>query len=206
MRLKRPSALAAVAVAGALVLTACGGGGTGGAEARPSAEPATASAPASAAADFNDADVMFAQMMVPHHAQAIEMSDVVLGKEGVDPEVDALAQRIKDAQGPEIAQMTGWLQQWGQPAPHTDGASMGGMDHGGGMMGADDMQALSDADGPEVSRLFLEQMVEHHRGAIEMAEAEVADGQNPDAVALARAIVDAQQAEIEEMQGLLGSE
>jgi uncharacterized protein (DUF305 family) len=134
------------------------------------------------------------------------MSDVVLGKEGVDPEVGALAQRIKAAQGPEIAQMSGWLESWGEEAPSTDGSSMGGMDHGGGMMGDDDMQALSDADGAQASTLFLEQMIEHHRGAIEMADAEVADGQNPEAVALAQAIVDAQQAEIEEMQGLLGNE
>lgn len=82
-----------------------------------SAKPST-SAPATSAAasaDFNDADAMFAQKMIPHHAQAVEMSDIILAKEGVPAEVTDLATRIKAAQGPEIEKMTGWLQSWGQP-------------------------------------------------------------------------------------------
>lgn len=207
MRIKRPTVVAALAVTGALVLSACGDGGTGGAAATQAPEATTATSPA-AATDRNDADVMFAQMMIPHHAQAIAMSDVVLGKEGVDPEVTALAEQIKAAQGPEIEQMSGWLESWGEDVPSTDGSmgddgSMGTMDDGDGMMADDDMQALSDADGAQASTLFLEQMIEHHRGAIETARTEVSEGQNPEAVALAQAIVDAQEAEIETMQEML---
>jgi len=155
----------------------------------------------------NDADVMFVQMMIPHHAQAIEMSDTVLAKDGVDERVVELAQRIKDAQQPEIDQMTGWLEDWGAEVPDTSMGSMEGMDHGGmgGMMPEEDMQALEDADGATASRLFLEQMVQHHTGAIEMAQTEVADGQDPVAVELAQKIAADQQAEITEMQDILAS-
>jgi uncharacterized protein (DUF305 family) len=76
-----------------------------------SAEPSAAGTPA--AGPHNDADVMFAQMMIPHHEQAIEMSDMILAKDGVNGEITELAQQIKDAQAPEIAQMRGWLAGWG---------------------------------------------------------------------------------------------
>ena len=64
---------------------------------------------------FNKADVKFAQTMIPHHEQAIEMSDILLAKSGIDPEVTKLAQQIKDAQGPEMTTMTGLLTAWNQP-------------------------------------------------------------------------------------------
>lgn len=147
----------------------------------------------------NDADVMFAAMMVPHHAQAIEMSDLILAKSGVDPQVADLATRIKGAQGPEIAQMNGWLAGWG--------ASMGGMDHGGhddGMMSEAEMGALQQStDGAQAGNLFLTGMIKHHEGAVRMAQTELADGENPDAKQLAEAIITAQQAEITKMQELL---
>jgi len=154
---------------------------------------------------FNQQDVDFAQMMVPHHEQAIEMSDVILAKEGVDPAVADLATQIKDAQGPEIEQLTTWLEEWGSPMPESD--SMESMDHGSmdGMMSEEDMTALQDAQGAEAGRLFLEQMIVHHQGAIEMAQAEVDSGKNEDAVAMAQQIVDTQQAEISTMENLLAS-
>jgi uncharacterized protein (DUF305 family) len=74
--------------------------------------PTTTSAAAEA---HNQADVMFAQHMIPHHQQAIEMSDMILAKQDIDPRVVELANQIKTAQGPEIEQMQGWLKQWGQP-------------------------------------------------------------------------------------------
>ncbi|GAA1989752.1 hypothetical protein GCM10009777_26230 [Microbacterium pumilum] len=153
----------------------------------------------SAAADFNDADAMFVTMMIPHHQQAIEMSDTILAKDDVHPDVAELATKIKDAQAPEIEMMQGWLEDWGVD----DGDPMGGMDHGDRMMSEDDMAALNAASGPEASRLFLEQMIMHHQGAIEMAETEIESGQNPDAVALAHKIVEDQTAEIATMQDLL---
>lgn len=154
------------------------------------------------AADANDADVMFASMMIVHHEQAIQMSDIVLAKDGVHPEVVELAEAIKTAQGPEIEQLQGWLDDWGVDP---DEGQMDGMDHGDGMMTEDDLAALEVADGAEASRLFLEQMIVHHEGAVEMAQPQVDDGSNPDAVELAQTIVDAQTAEIQEMQDLLAT-
>ena len=155
---------------------------------------------------FNDADVMFAQMMIPHHEQAIEMSDVILGKEGVDPEVTDLATQIKAAQDPEIAQLNIWLDEWGAPQPDE---SMG-MDHGDmgdesmdGMMSEEDMQALDGAEGAEAGRLFLEQMIVHHEGAVEMAQTEVEDGSNKAAIEMASTIVTSQSSEIQTMEDLL---
>lgn len=152
----------------------------------------------SASSGANAADQMFLMMMIPHHEQAIEMSDVVLTKDDIDPRVLDLAQRIKDAQGSEIEQMEAWLDDWGMGH-----GGMGGMDHGDGMMSEDDMQALEDASGAEASRLYLQQMIEHHEGAVEMAEDAVEDGQHPDVIALAQQMADAQTAEIAEMEQLL---
>ena len=174
-----------------------------------------------ATAEFNDADVTFAQGMIPHHQQAVEMSDMLLGKQGINPDVVALANEIKNAQGPEIEQMQGWLQEWGAsstPAPTStdmpghnmpghqmpaDGemGDMPGMAGGGHGM----MSALQNAQGAEASRLFLTQMIEHHKGAITMAQQEIDNGQFPAAVEMARNIVSSQQKEIDTMQGMLNA-
>ena len=147
------------------------------------------------AASANSADEMFAMAMIPHHQQAIDMADLVLAKSGVDPVVLELASDIKAAQQPEIDLMTGWLADWGVAS-----GGMEGMGHGGGMMSDDDMDALEAADGAAASALFLDQMIEHHEGAIAMAEAELEQGQNPDALELAEKIITDQTAEIEFMQ------
>jgi uncharacterized protein (DUF305 family) len=84
-----------------------------------------------------------------------------------------------------------------------EGMDHGGMDHGGGMMSEEDMSALMAASGAEFDRLFLEQMIEHHTGAVEMAVTESAEGQNTDAIAMAGTIRDTQNAEIAEMRQLL---
>ena len=155
--------------------------------------------------DFNTADVMFAQMMVPHHVQAVEMSDVILTKDGIDPRVITLAQEIKAAQQPEIDALNGMLETWGIPAAPMDSMDMGHGGHMDGMMTEEDMAALDATTGTEASRLFLEQMIVHHEGAIEMAQMEVASGINPDAVAMAQTIIDAQNVEIETMREILQS-
>ncbi len=209
--MKQAMTMTAAAVATVLSLAACGSDDDATAGTTMSSTSTASPSEGSAAeGEHNEADVMFAQMMIPHHAQAIEMSEVVLAKDGVDTEVLDLAERIKDAQQPEIDQMSGWLEAWGAEMPDMSMGSMDsmeGMDHGGmgGMMSEQDMQALEDADGAAASRLFLEQMVEHHTGAIEMAQAQVADGQNAEAVALAETIIVDQQAEITEMRDLLAS-
>ncbi len=156
------------------------------------------SSPSTSDEAFNDADVDFAMNMVAHHQQAIEMADLVLDKEGVDERVINLALAIKEAQGPEIDLMNDWLDAWSE-------GGMSGMDHGGGMMSDEDMAALENAAGPEASSLFLEQMIEHHQGAITMAQDELASGENDDATALAQKIIDDQTAEITEMQDLLAT-
>src|SRR4051812_8528701 len=146
--------------------------------------PATASGgetPTPAGEAHNQSDVMFAQHMIPHHQQAIEMSDVVLAKQGIDPRVTDLAKQIKAAQGPEIQQMQGWLTQWGSPQMpmpsgmpgHGDMPGMSGMPGMTGMMSEQDMAALQNAQGVEASKLFLTQMIAHHEGAITMGQNEI---------------------------------
>ncbi len=147
--------------------------------------------------DVNDADVEFVQGMIPHHEQAIEMSEMVIA-DGEDPTVLTLAEQINAAQGPEIDQMNTWLDDWGiEPTGSHD---MDGMD---GMMSGDEMNAMSETMGAELDRMFLEMMIRHHEGAIQMAEIALDEGANADVLALAQAIIDGQQAEIEQMESML---
>jgi uncharacterized protein (DUF305 family) len=155
-------------------------------------------------ATFNAADVTFAQGMIPHHQQAIDMAELVPSR-GTSPEVAALAQQIAAAQGPEIATMTSWLQAWDQVVPVDMGMDhsshdMGAMD---GMMSADDMERLGGSKGAAFDRMWVEMMIVHHEGALTMAQREVAEGKDPAAVALARAIIEGQSAEIAAMRSLL---
>jgi uncharacterized protein (DUF305 family) len=150
-------------------------------------------------ADHNQADIMFAQMMIPHHAQAVEMSGIILAKPDMPAEVTALATKIKAAQAPEIAQMTGWLSGWNVPTMMSDHSGHGMT----GMVDDDGIEKLKSATGTEAARLFLEQMIGHHEGAIDMAQQEISAGKFPDAVKLGHDIVDAQQAEITQMKQLL---
>lgn len=190
----RPATSAAIALTLALAVTGCASVTGSG--------PGASSAPSSASASaFNATDVMFVQMMIPHHAQAIEMSDTLLAKDGVDADVRELAENIKAAQQPEIDRMEGWLTAWGAEMPGAGG--MAGMGHDNGMMSDDDMSTLAAASGPDASRLFLEQMIVHHEGAIEMAQDELDSGSSPDVRELAEAIIIAQTAEIATMRTLL---
>lgn len=150
---------------------------------------------------FNDQDIMFAQMMIPHHAQAVDMAEMILAKDAINPQVTGLAEKVHDAQGPEIALMASWLEGWGE-STEVPGHAGHGME---GMMSEGDMQALQDATGDDAERLFLEQMIAHHMGAISMAQTEIENGQNPDATALAQQIMHDQRGEIETMNKLLTS-
>ncbi|MDZ7881666.1 MAG: DUF305 domain-containing protein [Mycobacterium sp.] len=213
----------AALAASALFVSACSGTASDGEASSVTTSMSTSVGAPAAAGTHNDADVAFAQGMIPHHEQAVEMSDMLLRKQGVDPVVVSLADKIKGAQAPEIATMQGWLQQWGVPAaPAMSGADMPGhnmpghdmsgggamgdmpaMGGGHGMMSDADMAALQNAQGVDAGRLFLEQMIEHHQGAIVMAQQEIDNGQFPAAVDMARSIVSSQQAEIDEMQTML---
>lgn len=159
-------------------------------------------------ANYNATDIGFAQGMIPHHAQAIEMADLALTNTK-NPDVLALANKIKAAQSPEIVKLSGWLRDWGQTVPST---ASGSMDHdmsgmGGmmmdGMMSQADMDRLETSTGTEFDRLWIELMIQHHEGAVKMSKTEVAGGKNPDAIALAQVIISSQQAEITTMESLL---
>jgi uncharacterized protein (DUF305 family) len=195
MMKKTTTVTAGLVLTAALTLTGCA---TTGAGSTPDTS-SSASADSSTSAQTNDADLAFVQMMSPHHEQAIEMSDSLLEKTGIRPEVTALATGITEAQVPEIEQLSAWAEQWGVE-------EMSGMDHDmDGMMSDSDMQELDGAEGTEAEQLFLNQMIEHHTGAIEMARTEIDDGQNPDAIAMAEDIVRTQEDEISRMRTLLGS-
>lgn len=153
------------------------------------------SAPAGQAG-HNQADVAFAQQMIPHHQQALDMAGLVPGRT-TNTKVADLAGRIRKAQDPEIRQMTGWLTTWGA-APASTGMTMPGM------MSDADTTHLQGMKGAEFDRMWLRMMVQHHQGAIDMARTELAQGGSADAKALAQKIIDGQQAEITEMNGLLG--
>lgn len=146
------------------------------------------------AADHNEADVTFAQQMIPHHRQAVDMAAPVPQHTG-NAQVIALANQISQAQQPEIDQLTGWLKQWGS-AEMADHGSMSGMVDTG------DLGTLRDS---AYDRKWLQLMVEHHRGAIDMARTELAQGGNADAKAMAQRIVDSQQAEVDTMTALLAA-
>lgn len=232
-------ALGAASAALLLALTACGDSGTEESTATTNSAATTSVSAENGAAEHNDADIAFAQGMVPHHSQAIEMSDMLLTKQGIDPRVVDLAQQIKAAQGPEIEQLNAWLTAWGQgtaattttgmnmtesipmgtgmqmpeapvviPPAGTSEMDMPGMEGGEGMegmMSAEDMAALRDAQGVDAAKLFLNQMIEHHKGAITMAQTEVEDGQNAQAKAMAQNIITTQQQEITTMEQILST-
>ena len=190
-------AVLAASAAIALATSACGSSdnsmqgsmsGTGG----------MATSTSSATATGESGDVAFAQMMIPHHEQAVEMADLALGNDSASADVKALAGQIKAAQDPEIQTMQGWLAQWGASQ------SSGSMDHGsGGMMSDDDMSSLMGASGPEFDQMWLTMMIEHHEGAIEMAQDVLATTADPDVEKLATAVVEGQEKEITTMKGML---
>jgi len=190
--------LASMSLAAALLLAGCSTGTDGGMAGMDHRTASTSPTP-SASFDANSADQLFVQMMIRHHQQAIEMADMILDKDGVDSRVSDLAEQIKDAQGPEIDTMQGWLGDWGVDSGHAH--SMGD----DGMMSQDDMTALKNATGTDAARLFLEGMIGHHEGAISMAMTELAGGQNSDVTGLAQQVIDGQSAEITTMNEILGS-
>ncbi|MBH0022915.1 DUF305 domain-containing protein [Salinibacterium sp. SWN248] len=192
----RFAATAAIALTALLTLSGCAN-----AMEEAGSNPDSSPTESVVVADANSADVMFTAMMIPHHEQAVEMADMVLGKDGIDERVVTLAQEIKAAQGPEIELMTSWVEGWG--VGMTDG--MDGMGNGDGMMSDSDMADLEAANGDDASRLFLEQMIVHHEGAIDMAELEIDSGQNEDVLALAQEVMDAQTTEISLMRSIISS-
>ncbi|MFI9288676.1 DUF305 domain-containing protein [Streptomyces werraensis] len=208
--LVRRTAVVAASGVAAVALAACGGSddtgsaGHSGHQATDSAS-AVASAPASQG-QHNAADVAFAKGMIPHHRQAVEMADLAPGR-ARSAEVKKLAAEIRKAQAPEIEKLSGWLTSWGGTVPaedamdHSMHGSMEGMD---GMMSAEDMTALGNASGKAFDTAFMEMMIKHHEGAVEMARTEQSDGVHAQARKMAADIIASQSAEIEQMRKLLG--
>ena len=208
----RVAALAAAATAlAAAALTSCS------TATQPEVQSATsATTTAAQAAEHNSADVMFAHMMIPHHEQALELAALVPDR-STNAELQTLAKTIAAEQQPEIDAMNALLTQWdampgmqgmpGMPGMadmpgHGGTGGMGGMGMAG-MVDAATMTKLTTLSGQPFDVLWLQSMIAHHQGAIEMAQTEIADGINPDMVNLARNIVTAQQAEIDQMQRML---
>ena len=206
-------------VAATVLLTGCASSSMSSAE-MPAGHSSSSGA---VVATGSDADVTFAQLMISHHEQAVQMADMAL-QQSTSAEVTDLATQIKAAQDPEIGQMRGWLQQWGAPEQMDgmDGMDHGAMGHGdtdsgsgdsgsgdsggqsaGGMMSDADMGALGGASGADFDRMWLTMMIAHHEGAIKMAEQVKAESTNPDVIALADAVVAGQKQEIDTMQQLL---
>lgn len=188
--MKKALSLAALIVAVTLALAGCGSNG---------ADDSNGTSDT-----HNQQDVTFATDMIPHHLQAVQMAEMAQTQASL-PAVKTLADQIQAAQGPEIDTMTQWLKSWGEDVPDE---SMGGMDMGSsdsmpGMMSDQVMSDLAATTGAAFDAMWLESMITHHEGALEMADTEIADGQDPDAIALAESIKAAQTTEIATMKTML---
>ncbi|CAN5228567.1 DUF305 domain-containing protein [soil metagenome] len=176
--------LAAFALAAALLVAACGS----------SDQPSTAPA-------HNAADVSFAQQMIAHHRNALAMVELTVGRD-LSPGVASLAADITSDQTPEIVTLSSLLRSWGADVPSSaDG--MGDMDDSMGMAGPADLAALKMASNDEFEALWIATMSQHHEGAVSMSEEELADGRSGPAKRLARSIIQSQEAQISQMDGLL---
>ena len=153
-------------------------------------------------AGYNADDVAFATNMIPHHQQAVDLSAMVPDR-STNAGLVALAQKISAAQQPEINVMKVFLVQWNEN-PDTNSGHAGHGDAMQGMVDAATMTKLESLTGAEFDKLWLESMIGHHQGAIEMAKAEIANGDNVDAKNLAKNIVTTQEAEIGQMKQMVG--
>lgn len=199
-RIPRRALLLAVIPITALTIAACGGSDDSG---MPGMDHGSASSPTAATGgDHSTADVEFAQMMIAHHQQAVQMSTLAETRAN-DPELKQLAAQIKAAQQPEIDTMTGWLTTWGQPTAQPSGHNMPGMGAMPGMMSDAEMQQLQAAKGADFDRMFARMMIAHHSGAIQMANDELKNGDNTDAKTLAQQVVTSQSAEVTQLQKIL---
>ena len=163
---------------------------------------------------FNDADAMFAQMMIPHHEQAIVLAEMAENPtSGASPEVTSLAAQIKSAQGPEIKLMNSFLTQWNEPVVGHESMDHGSMDHGSmdhgskmkGMLSVEELAKLSTLSGKVFDKEWMLAMIAHHEGAIEMARTVEQSGKNLEVQALAKTIISDQQVEIDQMKSMLAN-
>jgi uncharacterized protein (DUF305 family) len=190
---------AVLAAAGTLALALAACGGTAAEHGPGGHSPTGASA---SPGGRNSADVAFAKGMVPHHRQTVEMAGLAPGR-AESAEVKDLAAQVRKAQEPEITTLSGWPAAWGEETPSKDAGGHDAHGTAGGMMSAEDMRKLRESSGPAFDRAFLLMMIEHHEGAVAMAEAELADGSYPPAQEMADETVTSRTAEIERVRKLL---
>jgi len=188
--------ITAALVTGALLFTACGGH-----DMSDMSTGSTDTNVTNSESGFNDADVMFAQMMIPHHEQALELADMALDPTLMASEqVKALASQIKAAQDPEIDVMTQWLSEWDQPLMDMSEDHSMTME---GMLSIDELGALGQLTGEEFDQAWVSAMIAHHKGAIKMADTVKAEGESALVQELADAIIQAQKSEIDTLELLL---
>jgi len=185
--------IVALSLAAAVVLSGCGG---------PSVSEQRGRASSSSVAGtpqpiHNAADVTFAQHMIPHHQQAVDMAAMVPSR-STNPNMRVIAIHISTDQQAEISMLEGFLKEWGAPV---NGGTMV-MD---GMVDQATMNELRSLTGPPFDRLWMDSMIGHHRGAVTMATEELAHGESPDALRMARIIVNVQQREISYLTDLLSA-
>jgi len=163
-----------------------------------------------AAADHNAADVAFVEEMLAHHGQAVEMMEMTSGR-SLDPAFTTLVEQIRERQDPRVVDLQGWHERLTERSEADGGApgselDMPGMEMGGDlaeMMTTEQMQRLSQAPDSTFQRLWLQMMIEHHRGALAMAGTEVRDGVFAPAVELARSVQRDDATQISAMQSML---
>jgi uncharacterized protein (DUF305 family) len=154
----------------------------------------------------NGLDMLFAKMMVAHHAQAVTMSETLLAKPGVPERAGHIAGFIARDQRREIGEMNAWLQAWGQPPVDPADpavARLHGTGAGHGMLTDAQLAEITQAAPAPATRLYLQHMIEHHRGAITMAQSILDGGANAYIRGLAKHIINEQSAENDVMSRLL---
>ncbi|MBC9713467.1 DUF305 domain-containing protein [Streptomyces sp. TRM66268-LWL] len=188
--------------AAAFVLAACGSEDTAGHGGGHTSKSPSATA-SQGERQQNAADVAFAQGMIPHHRQAVEMAELA-PERAESAELKQLAEQIKKAQDPEIKTLSGWLASWGEDVPAEGEMGGHGGHDGGGMMTEAEMAGLEKASGKAFDTAFMELMIKHHEGAVAMAKTEQAEGAYAPAKEMAGAIITSQSDEIERMNEMLG--
>lgn len=193
--------LTVLALAGAAVLTGCGGD-------EPEDRPA-AVATADNGDVYNEVDVELATELIPHHAEALVLVDLTRGRD-LHPDLRKLRQELLASRGAEIETMTQWLTAWDKPVPETarDHANAGhgddqGDDHDHGAAGGDDLEQLEELEGEDFQRTWLELLREHQEEGAELAEEAADGGRFRPAVQLARKSAAAQREDVERIDALL---
>ena len=154
-------------------------------------------------ASWNKADQKFVQEMIPHHEQAVVMSEMVTNVE-ISTQTAALASEIMGAQASEIELMQGLLNEWGVESDPHAGHKMSG-DESHGMMTDEEIAELENLSGADFEKMWLTMMLAHHQGAVKMAETVIADGKDSRVKTLAEQIVSQQQKEIAQINTLLAN-